>query len=105
MIFGETELNPDSDVAEKTELKEPSMYRVILHNDDYTSMEFVIMILKVVFGKSSDDAVKIMYDVHRKGSGIAGIYTKEIAETRVEMVHSKAREAGFPLRCSLEEEN
>jgi ATP-dependent Clp protease adaptor protein ClpS len=98
------ETHTESEVEELTELKEPSRYRVILYNDDYTSMEFVVMILKVVFGKSGDEAVQIMYDVHRKGSGIAGIYTREIAETRVQMVHAKARENGYPLRCTMERE-
>lgn len=92
----------DSAVAEKTDLGKPSLYRVILHNDDYTSMEFVVMILRTVFGKSVEEAVEIMYDVHRNGTGLAGIYTREIAETRVQLVHTKARENGFPLRCSME---
>jgi ATP-dependent Clp protease adaptor protein ClpS len=94
--------NQESEVEEITELKKPSRYRVMLHNDDYTSMEFVVMILKVVFGKTDEDAIRIMYDVHQNGIGIAGIYTKEIAETRVQLVHTKAKENGFPLRASME---
>ncbi|MDH4261531.1 MAG: ATP-dependent Clp protease adaptor ClpS [Spirochaetia bacterium] len=105
MIVPSFEIHTDSEVDVEIELKEPSRYVVILHNDDYTSMEFVVMILRVVFGKSSDEAISIMYDVHRKGNGIAGIYTKEIAETRVQLVHSKARENGFPLRCTMERES
>jgi len=92
----------ESEVEEVVELKEPPRYRVLLHNDDYTSMEFVVMILKSVFGKSVDEAIRIMYDVHQNGIGIAGVYTKEIAETRVQLVHAKARENGFPLRASME---
>jgi len=105
VLFAST-LDPqyESGVDQLTELKEPSLYRVILHNDDYTSMEFVVMILQVVFGKSGDEAVKIMYDVHRNGTGIAGVYSREIAETRVHIVHSKARENGYPLRCTMEKE-
>jgi len=94
----------DSELDLITEVKKPSLYRVILHNDDYTSMEFVVYILKAIFGKSVDEAVKIMYDVHRNGRGVAGLYSREIAETRVQLVHEKARANGYPLRCSMESE-
>ncbi|VTR68180.1 regulatory protein for ClpA substrate specificity (fragment) [Desulfosarcina cetonica] len=80
------------------------MYRVLLHNDDYTTMEFVVEILKYVFNKSTEAATTIMMNVHRKGVGVCGIYPHEIAETKVDTVHNLARESGFPLRCSMEQE-
>lgn len=85
------------------ELHEPPRYQVLLFNDDYTSMDFVVEILKQVFNKSDEDAMAIMYAVHNSGIGICGIYTVEIAETKVDMVHSLARAKGYPLRSALEE--
>ncbi len=87
---------------DKTKLKEPSLYKVLLHNDDYTSMEFVVSILENIFRKSTPEATRIMLDVHKKGIGVAGIYTREICETKISLVHSLARKNEFPLRCSLE---
>lgn len=99
---------PDSDVGVSQELehetKEPSMYRVILINDDYTTMEFVVEILVTVFNKRYDDATSIMLKVHQEGSGVCGVYTFEVAETKVETVHRLAREKGFPLKCTMERE-
>ncbi|MEE4606193.1 MAG: ATP-dependent Clp protease adapter ClpS [Desulfobacteraceae bacterium] len=96
----------DEQVSSKTrdETKEPRMYRVLLHNDDYTSMEFVVEILMVVFSKTPESAAKIMMNVHQKGIGVCGVYTREIAETKVDTVHNLARESGYPLRCSMEQE-
>jgi len=88
---------------EKTRLKEPKMYRVILLNDDYTSMDFVVSILETVFRKTPAEAVQIMLQVHNKGSGLAGVYTREIAEAKVTLVHNRAEESGYPLRCTMEE--
>ena len=88
----------------KEEVKRPPMYKVLLHNDDYTTMEFVVQILKSVFKKSTPEAVRIMLNVHRKGIGVCGAYTAKIAETKVNEVHKRARESGFPLRCSMEPE-
>jgi ATP-dependent Clp protease adaptor protein ClpS len=85
------------------ELEEPPMYKVLLHNDDYTTMEFVVEVLKTVFHKSEEEATRIMLHVHYNGIGICGVYPAEIAETKVEIVHSLARQHGFPLRCSMEE--
>jgi ATP-dependent Clp protease adaptor protein ClpS len=82
--------------------KEPRQYKVLLHNDDYTSMEFVIAILEAVFHKSANDATKIMLNVHNEGLGIAGIYTREICETKISVVHQLAKKNEFPLRCSME---
>ena len=82
----------------------PPMYKVILHNDDYTTMEFVVEILIKVFGKSLEKASIIMLNVHRQGKGICGSYTREIAETKVNTVHNLAREQGFPLKSTMEKE-
>lgn len=84
--------------------EEPPQYKVILLNDDYTTFDFVIQILVVVFRKSNPEAVKITLDVHKRGYGVCGIYTKEIAETKVATVHQMSESAGFPLRCVMEEE-
>lgn len=90
-------------VTEQTlEVKEPQLYKVLLHNDDYTTMEFVISILETIFHKSPDDAAQIMLNVHNEGVGIAGVYTKEICETKISVVHQLAKKNEFPLRCSME---
>ena len=86
----------------RSKIQEPSLYKVLLHNDDYTSMEFVIAILERVFQKNTSEATKIMMNVHQEGIGIAGIYTREICETKVAVVHDLARQSEFPLRCSVE---
>ncbi len=85
------------------EIREPKMYRVLLHNDDYTTMEFVVEILISVFHKPAAEATKIMLDVHKKGIGVCGVYTYDIANTRVAMVHELAKKREFPLKCSIEE--
>jgi ATP-dependent Clp protease adaptor protein ClpS len=86
------------------EVAEPPMYRVMLLNDDYTSMEFVVEVLVYVFQKSSEEAMQIMLNVHRSGVGVCGIYPYEIAETKVDTVETLARENGFPLKCIMERE-
>jgi len=83
---------------------EPSMYKVLLHNDDYTSMEFVVETLVLIFNKSIEKATEIMLNVHNKGIGVCGVYIYEIAETKVKTVHSVAMERGFPLKCTMEPE-
>jgi ATP-dependent Clp protease adaptor protein ClpS len=87
----------------KTRKQEPTRYRVVLLNDDYTTMEFVIRVLETVFQKSPAEAFRIMMQVHQNGSGIAGVYPWEVAETKVETVTSLAREAQYPLRAAIEE--
>jgi ATP-dependent Clp protease adaptor protein ClpS len=86
------------------EVDEPPMYRVMLLNDDYTTMEFVVEVLVYVFQKVPEEATRIMLNVHRKGVGICGIYPHEIAETKVNAVETLARENGFPLKCIMERE-
>ena len=86
------------------DLDEPSMYKVLLHNDDYTTMEFVVEILMLVFKKSPEDAVRIMLNVHQKGVGICGVYTFEVSETKVNTVNALAKQHGFPLKCTMEKE-
>ncbi|MDR1748442.1 MAG: ATP-dependent Clp protease adaptor ClpS [Spirochaetaceae bacterium] len=84
------------------EFQEPEQYRIILFNDDYTTKDFVVAVLKNIFHKSSEDAVTLMEEVHKKGRAIIGVYVYDIAATRVEQVRSNARSYGFPLRCELE---
>jgi ATP-dependent Clp protease adaptor protein ClpS len=86
------------------EVEEPPMYKVMLLNDDYTTMEFVVEVLVHVFQKSSEEATQIMLNVHRSGVGVCGIYPYEIAETKVDTVKALARENGFPLKCIMERE-
>ncbi len=90
-------------IKERQEIKEPSFYKVILLNDDYTSMEFVVHILESVFNKNAAEAHVVMLDVHANGKGIAGVFTKEVAETKVAIVHHLAKQAQFPLKCTLEQ--
>ncbi len=82
--------------------KEPPRYVVLLHNDDYSTMEFVVDVLKRFFKKTEEEAVQIMLKVHQQGRGIAGVFHYEIAETKVVQVHEYARIKGFPLKCSTE---
>lgn len=82
----------------------PPLYKVLLHNDDYTTMEFVIFILRGVFLHTPEDAERIMWNVHRQGIGVAGVYTYEVAESKVSKVENLAREYEYPLLCTMEEE-
>jgi ATP-dependent Clp protease adaptor protein ClpS len=95
----------DSGVVTETEkeIKNPAMYRVLLHNDDYTTMEFVVQVLQGVFHKTPADATQIMLHIHRSGIGVAGVYTHEVAETKVAVVEAMARQHEFPLKCTMEE--
>ena len=105
--MSETPIHSDpvehSNTLLKEQLGEPRLFQVLLHNDDYTTMQFVVEILMHVFHKNADEATAIMLNVHKEGIGIAGVYPYEIAETKVERTHHLAREAEFPLRCTLEE--
>ena len=91
----------DAQLVVAKKVKEPERYRVLLHNDDYTTMEFVVQVLCQVFHKSVDEATAIMMHVHNQGRGECGVYTYEIAETKVATVHTMARNAGFPLKCTM----
>ncbi|MGE4518584.1 MAG: ATP-dependent Clp protease adaptor ClpS [Desulfobacteraceae bacterium] len=95
-----TEQQTTSDVSEK--IKEPPLYKVLLHNDDYTTMDFVVDVLITVFHKSEAEAEKIMLNVHKKGVGICGVYPYELAETKVETVTALAKNSGFPLKSTME---
>lgn len=94
---GQTEILDDSQV------KEPPRYMVLMHNDNKTLMDFVVDVLISIFNKSPEVAENIMWNIHCKGIGECGIYTSEIAETKVRQVHARARAAGFPLTCTVEE--
>jgi len=88
----------------REEVRCPRMYRVLLHNDDYTTMDFVVDVLKRYFYKGDAEAVHIMLSVHHKGVGVAGVFPYEVAETKVNQVHAFAREHQHPLRCSMEKD-
>jgi ATP-dependent Clp protease adaptor protein ClpS len=96
--------DPDSQVLEeqKHKVKEPDMFRVILHNDHYTTMDFVIEVLIKVFHKGAVEATRIMLDVHKKGKGHVGVYPYDIAATKATQVRQMAREREFPLKCTIE---
>jgi ATP-dependent Clp protease adaptor protein ClpS len=83
-------------------LKRPPLYRVMLLNDDYTTMEFVIEVLQSIFRHSEEKAAQIMLHVHQKGAGICGVYTREIAESKVEQVMQYATQSKHPLQCTME---
>ena len=89
----------------RAKLSAPGMWKVLLHNDDYTTQEFVVWILETVFRKPEPEAVRIMLDVHRKGKGIAGVYSYDVADTKVVQAKALAEVQEFPLLCTLEPEN
>jgi len=103
MAKDKTTSQEDILTREREKLQEPHLYKVLLHNDDYTSMDFVVMILETIFHKTTDEATRIMLNVHHQGQGIAGVYTREIGETKVASVHRMARKNQYPLKCSLEQ--
>lgn len=88
----------------RTLAQEPSLFRVLLHNDDYTTMEFVVSVLMHVFQKTMEESTRIMLNVHLEGIGVCGIYPHEVAETKVDTVHTLARQNGFPLKCTMEKD-
>lgn len=99
-VGGAEERGVATKVRPKT--KKPSMWRVLLMNDDYTPMEFVVSILMGIFNKTSEEATQIMLNVHQSGVGTCGVYTFEIAETKVAQVMDSAKRAQHPLQCTLE---
>lgn len=98
------ETQGDSDVAieDRVKAKKPSLYKVLLHNDDYTTMEFVVLLLMTVFHHDQQAAHRIMMHVHQKGVGVAGIYPREVAEMKVQKTQALARSHEFPLECTME---
>ena len=96
----------DGQIAQETrpELKKPALYKVILLNDDYTPMEFVVVVLEKFFRKNREEATRIMLQVHQKGMGICGVYTREVAETKVRQVTVFSSENQHPLQCTMEPE-
>src|ERR1044072_1545648 len=100
----EREYGFDEEVATESreKLKKPPLFRVLLHNDDFTTMEFVVEVLKKVFGKSDGDAFQIMWAVHTQGVGVAGVYTYEVAEMKVEKVRQRERPDAIPVLCPVQ---
>ena len=96
--------NIEFELAEEVALQYPKKYKVFLLNDDYTSMDFVVDILMSIFHKSYEESEAIMLAIHKKGKGLCGVYSYEIAETKVMQVKTKAKEHGFPLKAIMEEE-
>ncbi len=98
------ELGGQGDVKtkKKTVIKKPEMYKVIMLNDDYTTMEFVVEVLMKIFRKDSHDAQRIMLEIHEKGAGDVGTYTYDIAMSKIQQVHRYAKEREYPLRCRVE---
>jgi len=99
----ETEFDREVITETEKKLKRPPLYKVLLHNDDYTTKEFVVQILQYVFHKEHTAAVQIMLHVHKKGIGVAGVFPHEVAETKVVLVESLARQHEYPLKCTMEE--
>jgi len=99
-----TRRDEQGETLTRDRVQKPKKYKVLLLNDDYTSMEFVVFILRRVFHHSQAAATRVMLHVHNTGVGVAGIYTREVAETRVAQVHQMASEAGHPLQCTMEPE-
>ncbi|GMU60661.1 MAG: ATP-dependent Clp protease adaptor ClpS [Myxococcales bacterium] len=91
-----------TETKKKEQLKKPPLYKVLFHNDNYTTMEFVVWVLRTVFHKSEADSVAIMLNVHRNGMGVAGVYTREVAETKLTKTLALAKEHEFPLKLSIE---
>jgi ATP-dependent Clp protease adaptor protein ClpS len=96
----------DTDVLteQETKLEKPKLFKVLLHNDDFTTMDFVVFVLQYVFNRSDADALMIMLKVHTEGTGVAGIYPYEIATTKAEKTMNLAKAREFPLMCTVEEE-
>jgi len=100
----EEQVVTEQDQEEEEQTEEPKKFKVLFHNDDYTTMEFVVRVLEQIFRKSKSEATKIMLKVHHTGSGVAGVYSKQIAETKVEQTIKWAREEGHPLMVTMEPE-
>jgi ATP-dependent Clp protease adaptor protein ClpS len=99
----DTSIDQGTRLDSELRIDEPKMFRVLLHNDHYTTMEFVIDVLISVFHMPAAQATKVMLDVHNRGQGVCGVYTFDVAITKVKQVHEMARAREFPLKCSYEE--
>ncbi len=109
-MAGEPDIHRDGNLREalapeETKLKPPPMYRVVLLNDDYTPMEFVVEVLRKFFGMSVETATRVMLKVHTEGKGVCGVFPKDIAETKAHLVNDYARESEHPLLSDIEEED
>ena len=101
--MGEPQSGIETITRDDIKVRKPKLYKVILLNDDYTTMDFVVAVLESIFKKSPAEAVQIMLAVHKQGRGVCGVFSREIAETKVQQVHQRAHASGFPLRCAMEE--
>jgi ATP-dependent Clp protease adaptor protein ClpS len=99
------EQSDDLELVEQHKTKHPRRYSVIFHNDDYTTMEFVVHVLRKFFRKTDTEATHIMLNVHHRGYGVVGVYTRDVAETKVSQVSQYARSQGHPLKCTAEPED
>jgi ATP-dependent Clp protease adaptor protein ClpS len=98
-----TEHSEENILAEKVKAKRPSLYKVLLLNDDYTPMEFVVLVLKRFFSMTQDEATQVMLKVHREGLGVCGVFTRDVATTKVDLVAAFAQQNQHPLQCTMEE--
>ncbi len=103
MGYEDTNNQTDALTKDDVGIDEPKLYKVLLHNDNYTTMDFVVQVLETIFYKTPAEATQIMLNVHRKGVGVCGVYPYDIAESKVEQVHQMARQSQFPLKSSMEE--
>lgn len=101
----ENDTNVVTETTQEKQLKKPPLYKVLLHNDNYTTREFVVAVLREIFHKSEADSVQIMLHVHYNGVGLAGVYTYDVARTKVSLVEKLAQENEYPLRLSIEPED
>lgn len=99
------ELGVITETKPEKKTKRPKLFKVLMHNDDYTTRDFVVWVLQTVFNKSEGDAIRVMLHVHHNGVGVAGLYTREVAETKVTKTEHLAREHEFPLRVTMEPED
>lgn len=99
----DNQLDENIQVEYKNKLETPKMFKVLLHNDNYTTMEFVVEVLTKVFHMSANKATQVMLDVHKKGIGVCGVFSRDIAQTKVAQVLSMAKSQEYPLKCSYEE--
>jgi ATP-dependent Clp protease adaptor protein ClpS len=102
---GDSDTGVATQTKKKEALKKPPLFKVLFHNDNYTTMEFVVMVLRDVFLKSESDAMAVMLNVHRHGMGVAGVFTRDVAETKINKTHQLARENEFPLKLTMDPED